>query len=152
MDSTNLTLGIHTPEMLDDAMKRFMEDHAVLLNERINWLFEYGPACDEALRSHKPQVHSRCQKLESLIKRAEAQMRQRVLLAGAAKGAIHLQKGMDTGPVGFPQLRARLPEATQLILSLVGNADQEVAPNDQVTLAVFAEFYQSISLWKDFLS
>lgn len=138
--------------MLEDAIKRFMEDHAVILNERIHHLFEYGPACDSALKSHDPKVHDRCRKLEQSIKNAEAQMRQRVLILGAAKGVIFLQQGKSTGPVGFPQLRSRLPRATQLILSLVGNADRENSPDDQVMLAVFAEFYQSVSLWKDFLS
>jgi hypothetical protein len=143
--------------MLENAILNFVATHAAVLNERVHHLFEYGPACEAALKSHEPEVHDRRRRLESLIAATENRMKDLVGLMTAAKGVVAMMKNVTPGrgfpvPPNFPQLRMRIPQTTHLILSMVGNEGRHISEQDQLLLLAFGEFNQSLQIWKEALS
>lgn len=142
--------------MLEDAIRSIVACQMAIFNERSHRLFEYGPACEDALKSHAPEVHGRCSQLESAINRTGKNLGTTTSLISAAKGAIVLLNGArvqgSPEPLNLPQLRMRLPAVAQLILSMVGNETREVSTEDTTLLLVFAEFHQYFMTWREALA
>ncbi|BAQ02624.1 hypothetical protein AVU38_gp096 [Ralstonia phage RSL2] len=148
--------GINLIPMLEDAIRTFVADHSAIFNERVHQLFELPDASDSCLISHDPKVHERYSRLSVSLERSMTRGKEYMALVAAAKGIIQLLANQSIGrqfpmPPNFPQLRMRIPEATQLILSLVGNASRDMSQHEQVLLVAFGEFYDNFRTWKQAL-
>jgi len=138
----------HTVEMLEDACSMFQADQVVILNERIGYLLKYGELIASYDKVKDPQLLHEAQRIGGPLQRSEESLHRLTLLYTAAKAISHLMSSANArGSMHFPQLRIRVPSATQLILSMVGEAGREIHQSDLMTLTAFGEYYRYIQLW-----
>lgn len=143
MDVGNLT-SVPT-EAIEDAMKAFIAEQAVVLNDRARLMLRFG---EYKARPVRPGI------IGAVVEKGDmdalqVRLQRLTLLISTCRAILFLMTSNQArGELHFPVLRAKLPYATALVLSLVGAEETKTDAEGTMTLAAFTEFYGYLEGWK----
>jgi hypothetical protein len=144
MDVGNLSAV--SKDMIDDALTAFIVEQTTVVNERMRMLLSFGEYKSKANRAGI--TGAIVEKVD--LDRVETALNRLTLLISTCRSIIWLMTAPESrGILHFPVLRAKLPYAMALVLSLVGAEQTTLDTEGTLTLAAFAEFYVYLRGWKE---
>jgi hypothetical protein len=136
--------SVSTP-MLEEAIKAFMVEQAIVLNDRVSLMIQFG---EYKARPEKAGLLAAIVEKGDMDK-LQARLNRLTLLVSTCRAILFLTTSSNArAHLHFPALRAKIPYATALVMSLVGADDTPTDTEGTMTLAAFTEFYGYLEGWK----
>jgi hypothetical protein len=144
MDVGNLSAV--SSDMIEDALTAFIVEQTTVVNERMRMLLSFG---EYKARENRSGITGAIVEKGDL-ERVETELNRLTLLISTCRSIIWLMTAAEArGILHFPVLRAKLPYAMALVLSLVGAEQTKLDTEGTLTLAAFSEFYVYLRGWKE---
>lgn len=126
---------------LEDAVKAFQLEQAIVVHDRLSKMIRYG---ERKTGAGLDVAKSETRELEI----CQDQITRLILLWSTAKAILYLLTVREgNAKMHFPALRMKIPYAAALVLSKVGDEHSEIDREGIMTLSAFTEFHGYLKMW-----